>query len=363
MSEHLSNLTRREFLANSCVVAAATTGSVPSVCAAQASKTVLQTRGLVLGVSDLESLDWPLRAKQAGLTAIGTHISPGQVAAFIKSEKGQTFVRRCKEFDLQVEHELHAISDLLPRSLFAKDPAMFRMNEQGERVADWNFCVHSQNAVETICANAVEYARTLKPTTGRYFFWIDDNRPMCYCTKCRGYSESDQALLLENQLLVALREIDERATLAHLAYLKTLRPPTQVMPRPGVFLEFAPIARSWDTPLSTLNHRPRPVRASFPVHTHGETLELLDANLEVFGKQDAQVLEYWVDVSLHSLWQRPAQKLLWRKDVFLDDVQTYIRRGIRHITSFAVMIDARYVQMYGEPTFVQEYGRGLAASL
>ena len=360
---------RREFLGKSCSGAVATCvggrvawGQASTGDSVQESTAGLQTRGLVLGVSDLKALDWPLRAKQAGLTTIGTHISPGQVAGFIKSDQGQSFLQRCSMFGLEVEHELHAISDLLPRSLFSKDPAMFRMNEKGERVADWNFCVHSVNAIETICANAVEYAKTLKPTTGRYFYWIDDNRPMCHCTKCRVYSESDQALILENQLLGALRGVDPRATLAHLAYLKTLRPPTQVKPLPGVFLEFAPIVRSWNTPLSVLSHRPRPVRPSFPVHTHGETLELLDANLELFGRQDAQVLEYWLDVSLNSLWQRPAKKLPWREDVFLDDLQTYTRRGIRHITSFAVMIDDRYVQSYGEPTFVREYGRGLAAS-
>ena len=157
-------------------------------------------------------------------------------------------------------------------------------------------------------------------------------------------------MILENEILKALQEIDKQATLAHLAYAKTLEPPVQVKPVPGIFLEFAPIHRTWSEPIT---HR------EAKEGQHGRYLDLLDANLEVFGKENAQVLEYWLDVSLFSSWRRNAKKKLpWLSDVFLQDIQAYAQRGIRHITSFAVYIDADYIRQYGEPP-LDEYGKGL----
>ena len=83
------------------------------------------------------------------------------------------------------------------------------------------------------------------------------------------------------------------------------------------------------------------------------------ASLPVFGKDDAQVLEYWLDVSLFSSWKRDAKKKLpWKRDVFLEDIAAYADRGIRHVTSFAAYMDADYVKQYGEPP-LDEYGEGL----
>jgi hypothetical protein len=322
------------------------------------SQSFFATRGVVLTTADLETVDWPKKAKDAGLTTIATHITPSQVVAFIQSPKGQDFLRECKEFGLEVEHELHAMNDLLPRELFKEDPSMFRMNKEGKRVADFNLCVHSEKALETVCENAVRFAKILKPTTGRYFFWIDDGRPMCHCSQCIQYSDSEQALILENRMLKALRAIDPRATLAHLAYLNTMTPPAKVKPEPGVFLEFAPIQRSWDNPLRNGNVKSERLDNVPPI-THGRILELLDENLKVFGRENAQVLEYWLDVSLFSNWQKPAKKLPWNKEVFLNDIDVYAQRGIKNITTFAVYIDDEYLKNYQDVSFVNEYGAGL----
>jgi len=321
-----------------------------------------KTRGIVLLISDLLSVkDWPERAKKAGLTTIATHFITNprfkhhkmdHLIDFLNSERGQRFREECAKLGIEVEHETHAMSDLLPRSLFKKDPSMFRMNEEGQRVAEYNFCAHSRAAIATISGNAVKYARVLKPTTGRYFFWIDDARPMCRCPKCRPYSDSDQALILENAVVKALRRhVSPNATLAHLAYTNTMKPPTQVKPDPGVFLEFAPIKRSWNYPLSLRGVKRGPL-------THGQQLDLLDANLELFGKDNTQVLEYWLDASMFSGWKRPPKKIPWNRVVFLDDLKTYGNRGIRHITSFGAFLDAQYMQLHGEPP-IGEYGKGL----
>ena len=345
-------VTRRRFLKTAAagtlgagVVLAKASGKEPP------TTSPFKTRGVVVIVRDLETLDWPKRAREAGLTTIGTHITPSQVAAFVKTPKGEAFLAQCKEFGIEVEHELHAIGDLLPRSLFKKSPEMFRMNEKGERTPDANFCPHSKAALDVICENAVEFARTLRATTGRYFYWIDDGKPMCRCGKCRGLSDSDQALLLENRLVESLQEVHPGATLAHLAYAQTLDPPTQVKPDSRVFLEFAPIHRRHDNPLAKRD-------VTYGDLSHGRVLDALDANLEVFPAETAQALEYWLDVSRFSLWKRDKTvKLPWHPDVFRSDLNEYARRGIRHITSFAAWIDGDYVRRFGEPP-LKEYGRG-----
>jgi len=348
------SLSRRHFLRDSLHFAASVASCLNIPAFAQdrreGREPFFKTRGVVLTTPDLSTLDWPQRAAKAGLTTIATHVTPGEVSKFIQSDKGREFLAQCTEAGIAVEHELHAMSDLLPRELFEKEPSMFPMNEKGERCPDFNCCVHSSKAIDIICRNAVKYADILKSTTSRYFYWIDDGKPMCKCSRCRVYSDSEQALILENEMLKALRKIDKRATLAHLAYAETLEPPVQVKPMSGVFLEFAPIGRTWSEPIT---HR------EAKEGQHGRYLDLLDANLEVFGKENAQVLEYWLDVSLSSSWNRNAKKKLpWRRDVFLQDVAAYAKRGIRHVTSFAVYIDADYVRQYGQPP-LDEYGKGL----
>jgi hypothetical protein len=197
----------------------------------------------------------------------------------------------------------------------------------------------------------VAIAKALRPTTGRYFFWGDDGQPWCRCPACKGLSDSDQATLLENHLLKALRRDDPRASLAHLAYLNSLSPPRQVRPEPRVFVEYAPIRRRYDLPYE---------RQTGPGEADG--LAALDANLTVFPADSAQVLEYWLDVSRFSQWKRPAVKLPWRRDVLEADLASYASRGIRHVTSFAVYVDAEYRRRYGEPAFLREYGEALSAS-
>lgn len=309
------------------------------------------TRGVVLVPSDLSLGDWPERAKQAGLSTIALHhgISPREVIRAIESDEGKKFLEECRRLGLQVEYELHAMSELLPRDRFAKDPTLFRMNDRGERTADANLCVHSRPALDLIAERATSLCKTLRPTTGRYFLWGDDGKPWCRCDKCRGLSDSDQALILANYLWKVLKVEDEKARVAHLAYANTLAAPKEVRPAEGVFLEFAPINRRYDVPYA------KQIGAS-----DRDGLAMLDANLKVFPAETAQVLEYWLDVSRASKWKRPAVKLAWDKEVFLADVEAYVSRGIRHITSFAAWVDADYRKRFGDPTFIAEYGAGLS---
>jgi hypothetical protein len=302
----------------------------------------------------METYNWPSLAQSAGLTTLATHVTPSEVAAFMATEAGQRFLEGCKRNGIAVEHELHALGDLLPRELFEIDPGMFRMNDDGDRVREYNLCVHSKAALDVTAENAVKYTRLLPSTTGRYFYWIDDAMPMCRCPECRAYTDSDQALILENHLLGAIRGVDPKATLAHLAYVNTMDPPVAVKPEPGIFLEFAPIERRYDRPMSDRN-------ASGAMHnmSHGQLLDALGANLEWFGANDAQVLEYWLDVSRFSGWKREnIGAIPWNEEMFRNDVETYSSRGIRHVTTFAVWIDDAYADKFGVDP-VMAYAAGL----
>jgi hypothetical protein len=312
----------------------------------------LKTRGVVLIPEDLSLADWPARARRAGLTTIGIHhqSSPQAVVRWVEAEAGGKFLEDCRKLGLEVEYELHAMKELLPRELFAKDPGLFRMDDGGDRSSDANCCVHSARALEIIAENASTIAGSLRPTTGRYFFWGDDGQPWCRCPKCRELSEPEQALVLENSLLAALRRLDPGAQLAHLAYANTLRPPAKIRPDPGVFLEYAPIARRYDIPYAMQRGA-----------ADKDGLQALEANLQVFPSGTAQVLEYWLDASRFSQWKRPAVRIPWNRQVFLADVRTYVALGIHHVTTFAAWVDADYVKRFGEPVFLDEYGAGLVA--
>ena len=348
--------TRRRFvqnLAGGLLLA----GTAPAVGYAEAAASPaprapgFKTRGVVLVPEDLSLADWPERAKQAGLTTIALHhgVWPREVVQLIESDRGRQFLEQCRRFGLNVEYELHAMKELLPRELFAKNKTLFRMTDQGERVADGNLCVHSPQALDIVADHARRTAKTLRPTTARYFFWGDDGTPWCRCDKCRDLSDSDQALLLENHLLKALRRQDPKAQLAHLAYANTIQPPQHVQPLPGVFLEYAPIHRRYDVPYAEQTQA-----------QDKDGLPALDANLKVFPAGTAQVLEYWLDVSRFSGWKRPGVPLPWHKEVFLSDVETYRSRGVGHVTTFAAWIDADYVKRHGELLFLAEYGAGLS---
>ena len=308
-------------------------------------------RGVVLSVNDLSTADWPWIAKKNGINTIGTHMLPSEVAGFMDSDKGKEFLRECSDYGIDIEHQLHAMGELLPRDLFAEDSTMFRMDRAGRRVADFNCCPHSEKALDIIASKAAAFAKALPATNHRYYLWLDDNSEPCFCPLCREYSASEQALIIENRMLEAIRKVDPEAMLAHLAYQKTMEPPVKVKPAEGIFLEFAPIEREWDRPLTDLEAPGRKGRMS-----HKEVLELLEANLKVFPAETAVVLEYWLDVSLASDWRKPAVELPWHPEVFISDLETYKSFGIKNFTSFAVYMDSTYFSTFPDRPCLSEYG-------
>lgn len=316
-----------------------------------------QMKGLILHVDDLNTMDWPELAHKHGINTIGTHMHPGQVLEFVQSENGKAFLEGCRKYGINVEHQIHAMSELLPRELFEQDPDMFRMNKEGVRSQDCNCCVHSEKALDLIAAKAAEFAALLPSDNHRYYFWLDDGKETCYCPKCKEYSVSEQALIIENRMIEAIRKVDPQAKLAHLCYSNSMSAPVKVKPAEGIFLEFAPIDRTWDRPLSD-KEAPALLNGSV---THGEIVKYLEDNLKVFPAEDAVVLEYWLDVSLFSRWKKPAVHLPWNREVFEADIDTYAGYGIRNVTSFAVYMDSTYFRKYPDTGCLQEYIDGLSA--
>jgi Domain of unknown function (DUF4838) len=308
-------------------------------------------RGVVLIPSDFTFSGWPDAAASAGLNVIGLHVTggpPSVLTSFLETGEGQSVLERCRGLGLSIEYELHALVELLPRGLFGRNPAMFRMNEAGDRVSDCNLCPSSGDALEVIGENAVALARKLTPTTHRYYYWSDDGQPWCHCPRCRGLNDADQSLIATNAMLRALRRLDPQARIAGLAYHSTLTPPTQVRPDEGVFLEFAPIERRWDQPITDSS-----------IDSHARLLDALDAAIATFGVDEhAQVLEYWMDASRHSHWKRPAVQIPWHPEVLQADLEFYAGKGFRRVTSFACWIDQEYIERYDVPP-IAGYGAAL----
>jgi len=151
----------------------------------------------------------------------------------------------------------------------------------------------------------------------------------------------------ENQICQALRTLDPQARVAHLAYTNTITPPQKIKPDSGIFLEFAPIYRRYDVAYEEQQD---------PSLKDG--LRALDANLTVFPPLR---LRSWNTgwTCLVSRTGRSRRKASLEQDVFLADVETYARRGIRHVTSFAAWIDHDYQERYGDLSFIDQYGEGL----
>lgn len=307
-------------------------------------------RGIVIYPSDIISLGaskWIDLMDSAELNILGIHANGGEnlstLKNFLESKEGNILLEECKKHHIACEFETHALQEILPRDLFDQHPEYFRMDETGVRQKNYNMCFSSEGAYQEIEKNIREITKWLKPSTNRYFFWTDDvNNAYCHCDSCKKYTESEQSLIYENKLLSILRKINPSATLAHLAYHNTYSAPVKIKPLEGIFLEYAPINRNLSEPMSN------------------EDIQNLMNNLNVFPKSTAHVLEYWLDVSKYSGWDRnKIVKIPWNARYCERDVALYARLGFKSITTFGAWIDQSYVTKYGEDSaskVIVEYG-------
>ena len=328
-------------------------GTVSSCKEKQTNVETVSKRGVVVYPSDLTSVGckkWVKMAHEAGLNVIGLHSDTRletlpKLKAFLESTDGKIFLAECEKYNIDVEYEQHILMELLPRDLFEKHPEYFRVDKEGKRNGDYNMCFSSAEAMGIVKKNAVEMAHWIRPISHRYFFWTDDVQLYCSCEKCSKYSPSEQVLLYENALLEALKEYDPQATVAHLAYAQTVYPPEKIKPLPGIFLEFAPIQRDYALALDP------------------KLLAHLKNNLEIFPAETAHILEYWLDVSMFSNWEKDnLVKIPCSKEQVVRDVELYAGLGMKSMTTFAAWINKDYEEKFGEEysqKIVREYGEAL----
>lgn len=315
-------------------------------------ETFFKMRGIVASWNDVRNpakIDYIKIAKENGINTFSIF------NADRNSEDWKIFVKRCAEANIDIQYQEHMLAFVLPRDLFDEHPEYFRMDENGNRVNDANGCPSSAGALAEVYKNAIKIGKNYVPTNNRYYFWMDDGGGICHCDQCKDYNASDQALIFENEIIKALKEINPDAMLSHLCYHNTVEPPSQIKPQEDIFLEFAPFTRSWEAPLSDTW-----IKSSRSNLTHADYLKALKENLKIFPVETAQVLEYWMDLSLFSNWDPDnLVELPWNKEVFLDDLNTYASLGIRNIVSYTVYIGPDYVDQFGDTSFLEEYGQGL----
>lgn len=286
---------------------------------------------------------WILRAKELRLDTLALHPRGGKRAAeslaemltMLETAEYRALLDRAAEAGLSIEYEFHAAGYLLPREEFENHPEWFRMDENGERVRDLNFCFTNPDAVDFVSKRAAELAKKLYRSTHMYYFWMDDVKDsMCRCPACREQSEPDLQLHVLNAILRELRREIPDARLAYLAYFGTMGVPETEKPEDGIFLEYAPFDRDPHKPMRE--------------QTDHDSL-VLPSLISFFGKENAKVLEYWFDNSMYSGWQKPPKAFSADDAVVKDDLCYYRSLGFETLSSFACYLGSDYEALYGEP--------------
>ena len=292
--------------------------------------------------------------KKANVNVLGLHPVGGPNAhkaledllALLNTEDFQDKLNQVRALGIAIEYEMHALAWLLPRDLDRTHPEWFRMNEEGKRINDFNMCVSNQEALDHLSDRAAELATLIKSDTHKYYFWTDDvDHYFCNCECCKELTPSDQAMIIYNAILNGLRRVDPDAQQCYLAYLETLVPPAKIAPDEGIFLEYAPNMRT-DTLVPIYDAT---------CEKNRKLCEAIPPLLDYFGKEGAQVLDYWLDNSLFSEWKKPPKAITICEDTIKKDIQYYNACGFEHISTFGCYLSDDYMELYGTPPIV-EYG-------
>lgn len=300
-------------------------------------------KGIVLGVDDLKGdRDWISTFEQNSLDVIGVHNYPlgtpvTDVKDFVGAKRGRGLLAQAQKSGIEVEYELHVMNELLPRKHFETNPEYFRENRFGERVKGSNICPMSREALSIVKQNAKELATVLRPSNSRYHLWQDDNRKWCHCEKCSSLSFSDQTLIVMNEIVQGLKEVDQDAKLSYLAYLETIVPPKEIEPHDDIFLEYAPMERCFKHSISNKE-----------CHLNRQESSRVESLLNMFGTEDSQVLEYWLDASLfYRLNDNKPREIKFYPEVLKKDLKFYEKSGFEILTTFGVCLE-NYIKRYGQ---------------
>ncbi|MBQ2977722.1 MAG: DUF4838 domain-containing protein [Clostridia bacterium] len=295
---------------------------------------------------ELDSI-WLEQCKQTHVNHLGLHPVGGKNAdetlekmlALFSTPEYQQLFNQAAQMGIDITCEMHALRYLLPQEQLEKHPDWQRVNQQGERTSDYNFCCSNQDALNYVAQSAVALLHRLPFAPRRVAFWLDDAQDaFCHCEKCAHLSPSDQQLIILNAMLDALRAVHSNILLPYLAYYEALPAPTQIKPHEGIYLEFAPYKRDITRPINDPG-----CPENEQQHRHLANL------LKFFGQAHATVLDYWYDNSLFSGYQKPPKELHVDPRVVKTDIAYYRSLGFQHISSFACYLGADYRALYGLP--------------
>lgn len=290
------------------------------------------------------SRTWIDRLSDAGIKTIGIHPCGGKTAyqslenlvEQCKTQEYRDLIDYAKSRGLEIEYEIHAMEYLLKRDLFDAHPEYFRMNRNGDRTNDSNFCVSNAEALELVAKTAAQLAKSLYGSSQNFYFWLGDGDDLrCHCPLCEGIPASDQQMLVLNRMLSEIQKDLPQAKMAYLAYKDSIVPPAQVRPMDGIFLEYAPFekytAKGEDAAQRIQKER-----------------EMLIPLMHFFDREPQKVLEYWYDNSLFSNWKKPPKKFVLNDDGMRSDIDEYQKMGFRAISSFACFLGADYEELHGD---------------
>ena len=294
--------------------------------------------GLLIHPDEL-SKTWIDRMAENGIKVLGIHPEGGKKAVAsltelleqVKTPEFRELLDYAKSRGLEIEYEFHAAGYLLPRSLFAEHPEYFRVNAEGERTPDWNFCVSNTDALELVAERALDVMKSLYGSRPYYYLWLDDRRDShCHCEKCSAMSCSDQQMLVINAIAKKLEQWNPAAKIAYLAYMDYLVCP-EIKPYHNVFVEYAPFEKyvSKDKPERILREQ-----------------EVFQQLTEMFGTKDLKILEYWYDNSMYSGWKKPPKEFFLDRAAMEQDITGYKLSGAQQIASFACFLGPDYEELY-----------------
>lgn len=313
----------------------------------------MKKRGVIIHPDELSEY-WVKLMLISGLNTLGIH-PVGGLTGGLAVENAVSWIRErqvlqrlnvLQERGIALEYEMHAASWLLPRSLFKKQPDWFRMDETGKRNPDSNFCFSNRDALEYISQRAFELAKVFVPSTHRHHLWLDDtDKGKCHCPECRQVNMSDLALAAYEAVLKGLRARDSRSQQCYLAYQDTLTPPKRTVPD-GIFLEYAPFKRDVNLALNDETSEKNRLQT-----------EPLSALLSAFNSSENEALDYWLDNSMFSGWEKPVKRLQINLEIAKADIGFYHSLGIENITCFACYLGEEYLDLYNEYPPVKEYAK------
>ncbi len=213
---------------------------------------------------------------------VGIHLNifQGTVSEFVEYiNTNRALIDLLENEGVTVDYHLHAVGSFLPE-MTAHNQELFRMNESGKRVNDYNLCPSSTEGLKIVEDGAEKLARALKQRGRSYYFWTDDDMGgsvKCHCKRCEGLSFAQQNAIIYRAILKGIRRYDPNARLSYLIYGEEDN--CKNLPD-GTFALFAPFKRRHDLPI-----------------TAEENSFYKDAFLKLIeehGSQNVEVLEYFL---------------------------------------------------------------------